>query len=114
MSILPPTTFDRMMRKVRINLENGCWEYTGCKQGKLGYGSVYLGQRDGKNWQMVAHRAMWILLHNSRPERTQFVCHKCDNPVCCNPAHLFLGSLADNNKDMASKGRYNHQKRTHC
>lgn len=114
MSVLPPTTFDRLMRKVRINLDNGCWEFTGARQGKLGYGSVYLGQRDGNNWFMVTHRAMWILVHGKRPERHEFVCHRCDNPLCCNPGHLFLGTLADNNKDMASKGRYNHQRRTHC
>lgn len=114
MSVFPDGTFDRIMKKVRINPNTNCWEFTGTKQSKLGYGSIYFKRHDGRNAHMVVHRAMWILMHGERPDSREFVCHKCDNPPCCNPAHLFLGSLADNNKDMAAKGRYNHQKRTHC
>lgn len=112
MSVFPEGTLERMMKRVRVNPQTNCWEYTGSKQGKLGYGSVYISGLKSKH--MVAHRAMWVLVHGIRPDRSQFVCHRCDNPVCCNPGHLFLGTLADNNRDMASKGRYNHQKRTHC
>lgn len=114
MADFPAGLLEKVMTRVHIAEQTGCWEYTGSKQSKLGYGSVYIKQRNGKNWQMVAHRLMWILRHGRVPDRTEFVCHKCDNPPCCNPDHMFLGSLADNNKDMASKGRYNHQKKTHC
>lgn len=51
-----------------------------------------------------AHRASWIGF-NGRPLSGQCVLHRCDNPLCCNPAHLFAGSHDDNMKDMAKKGR---------
>jgi hypothetical protein len=104
--------YDKIMSKLRKE-SSGCWVWTGfC--GSFGYGMVYLGARpNGKPLNRNAHRAMWIALHGPLT-RSEFVCHKCDNPPCCNPDHLFIGSLKDNNRDMATKGRYNHQKRTHC
>lgn len=92
---------------------SGCWVWTGyC--GSFGYGMLYMGPKpNGKPKNRNAHRAMYIAIHGPLL-RSQFVCHRCDNPPCCNPDHLFIGSLADNNRDMAAKGRYNHQQRTHC
>jgi hypothetical protein len=109
-----PTLLQAIVEKVRVDV-NGCWIFTGCQTGgNLPYGSIYIGRIDGKHRTMAAHRAMWMIKHGRRPGRWEFVCHKCDVPKCCNPDHLFLGTVADNNKDMAAKGRYNHQKRTHC
>jgi len=103
-----PVVMQRILDRIQVS-DAGCWEFQGARRSKLGYGSICIGPKRS----MSAHRAMWILMHGEL-ETKQFVCHKCDNPLCCNPGHLFVGSLADNNRDMASKGRYNHQKRTHC
>jgi hypothetical protein len=52
---------------------------------------------------MLAHRAVWLVAHGELPEVE--VCHSCDNPPCCNPAHLFVGTHADNMRDSRVKGR---------
>jgi len=78
--------------------KDGCWEWKGVKT--HGYGSIGLGRKT----KLRAHRVSWIL-HKGHIPKDMFICHKCDNPECTNPAHLFLGTCADNNKDMMQKGR---------
>lgn len=75
-----------------------CWPYKGPKTPR-GYGAItYLK----KSWR--AHRLAWTLTKGPIPAG-QVVCHKCDNPPCCNPAHLFLGTNGDNTRDAKRKGR---------
>lgn len=82
----------------------GCLEWSGHRQ-RQGYGQVqYLGKR------MLAHRLAWQFAHGPIPEG-MFVCHRCDNPPCCNVQHLFLGTNDDNMKDMARKGRADRTKK---
>lgn len=91
----------------RVHKTDGCWEWTGCRQAD-GYGRVY-GGRGASPQIAAAHRFAYALTHGPIPTGL-CVCHKCDNPPCCNPAHLFLGTVRDNAKDMAGKGRAAPQK----
>lgn len=79
-----------------------CWEWTGWRTGKMRYGAM---QVRGKI--LPAHRFSYIVHHGPIPDGL-CVCHRCDNPGCVNPAHLFLGTKGDNNRDMMSKGRIRH------
>lgn len=76
----------------------GCWEWKGLLT-KSGYGNL---RWDGRGW--LAHRLAWTLARGPVPSHL-FVCHHCDNPKCCNPEHLFIGTQTDNMHDMFAKGR---------
>lgn len=78
----------------------GCWEWAASRR-PTGYGVLSIGQQRLE----YAHRISWTVHRGPIPDG-QFVCHSCDNPPCINPDHLFLGSVADNNTDMAEKQRH--------
>lgn len=99
----------RLQAKLVEN-ENGCLEFTGYLTPK-GYGQIRVGGRSGGSH--LTHRVAWELV-NGPIEDGLFVCHKCDNPSCCNVDHLFLGSNADNVADMVAKGRHWAHGRTSC
>lgn len=79
-----------------------CWLFTG-KARLREYGSV-AGVLNGKRRPLYAHRVAWELTHGPVPDGL-IVCHHCDTPLCCNPAHLFVGTTADNIHDAQRKGR---------
>lgn len=84
--------------------ENGCWTFTGTKT-KFGYGQLARGKSAGGG-RIYAHRAAWELAFGPIPPAPQvLVLHRCDNPSCVNPEHLFLGDHTDNAVDMVQKGR---------
>ena len=82
----------------------GCWEWHAAHHGR-GYGFFHMGKTNNSRRQEYAHR-MSYKLYVGDLEDYESVCHKCDNPRCVNPDHLFKGSHMDNMKDMREKGRY--------
>lgn len=81
-----------------------CWEWQG-KCYKNGYGQFFATIEGKRRW-LLAHRRAWIFTQGPIEVGIQ-VCHACDNPPCCNPAHLFLGTSHDNHVDMMQKERGN-------
>lgn len=85
-------------RLIVVNKKTGCWECT--QRMHTGYGRIRYN-----NVTTVAHRWAWITFRGEIPNG-MLVCHKCDNPPCCNPDHLFLGTYTDNLIDAVTKGRH--------
>ena len=79
--------------------ENKCWEWKGSRH-DWGYGAIPY-----KKQKLSAHRFAYETFVAPIPEG-MFVCHHCDNPICSNPSHLFLGTNLDNIKDCVKKGRH--------
>lgn len=98
-SVIASVNQERFWAFVSKREPDACWNWTGAKD-RDGYGRFHIGLSRGSN--VLAHRLAFMLEHKEAPEA---VCHRCDNPSCCNPSHLFGGTRTDNNQDMARKGR---------
>jgi hypothetical protein len=90
---------ERLWEKVNILSGVDCWEWQGSRHHQWRYGHFKL---NGKT--VAAHRVAWEITNGDIPKGL-VVCHVCDNPPCCNPNHLFLGTVAENNLDKKNKGR---------
>ena len=92
--------------KVRIASTDVCWEWLGYCNGPRSYGRLDFGGHKG----VYAHRVAYWLAHGKRiPLRRgtqgKMVLHRCDNPKCCNPNHLYLGDHAQNMRDLQERNR---------
>ena len=104
---------ERFAQRFEMDAAAGCWNWTG-RVSPHGYGLIG-GEVNGKRYvpkgqPMLAHRAAWLIFKGEIPEggpppHGYVVMHKCDNRLCVNPAHLELGTQADNVQDMLDKGR---------
>lgn len=90
-----------------LHMTTPCWEWIGRKlKNKYGYFDILI--ETNKSISVYAHRISWELFNNQPIPKGLYVLHRCDNPSCVNPEHLFLGTYKDNSDDMIRKGRAKH------
>ncbi len=94
------TTKERFWSKVDIKGDSECWEWKKYID-RPGYGKFWFEER----WQQ-AHRIAFILSGGIISEEKPHVLHKCDNPKCVNPSHLYAGNQTDNMRDRSARGRW--------
>lgn len=87
---------------IQPNMTTRCWTWTD-HVNEDGYGKIHSG-KDKVYTMKSAHRVSWLLHFGSLPQKPICVLHKCDNPTCVNPDHLYLGTQKDNAKDRNSRG----------
>jgi len=95
---------ERFEEKFVVDEETGCWNWTASLRGSDGYGGFSIGKK-----RLRANRASWLIYCSEIPDGL-CVCHSCDNPLCVNPDHLFLGTQQDNMTDKVNKGRQQNSK----
>lgn len=92
---------DRLWSRVVVT-DSGCWEWQGARC-NTGYGKVMVNGR-----VVTTHRVAWSLINGNIPAGL-YVLHRCDNRICINPDHLFIGSHAENMQDKITKGRHKYK-----
>lgn len=94
---------ERFWSKVKILSEDECWEFQGCKN-QDGYGIFNIDRHHLRSGG--AHRASWIFANKQEIPKGMKILHSCDNPPCCNPKHLRLGTQQENIEDMLLRKRH--------
>jgi hypothetical protein len=95
---ISPTLKERLLARL-LPVESGCWEWQGYVRPK-GYGQI----GNGNKKVIDIHRASW-LVHNGRIPEGMWILHHCDNRICGNPEHLYLGTVVENVRDMHARNR---------
>jgi len=97
-----PSIEERFWSKVDIREPDECWPWTAAprnKRSQRNYGAFWLNGR-----HHPANKIAWELKNGLMPQG-MFACHRCDNPSCCNPSHIFPGTTQENTADKVRKGR---------
>jgi hypothetical protein len=101
------TLLERLLSFVDSSDPDACWEWRGNRH-QQGYGFIKVNPRN-----LLAHRVSYEL-HVGPIPGGMVVCHQCDNPPCINPAHLRVGTQADNMRESVERGRHANAGKTHC
>lgn len=112
---------ERFNEKYEI-LPNGCWYWTAYKNKKRGEEYGFISDRKSKNknknknkgHMRKAHRVSYELHYGVKLTKEDIICHKCDNPSCVNPQHLYAGSTLSNSIDRMTRTGHHNSDKTHC
>ena len=95
----------RFFEKLPADLDpSKCWEWTACRDG-FGYGMIFNGEKSTGKRSLRAHRVSLELATGQKIPDDMFVLHHCDNPPCCNPDHLYVGTQTENVRGRDERGR---------
>jgi hypothetical protein len=101
--ICPKNVLERLWENSIGDSDDECWETTHVGQSGAGHVRIRLDDKS----RIMTHRLAWEAYHAEPIPKGLIVCHRCDNPKCFNPHHLFVGTHKDNTDDMWAKGRGN-------
>jgi hypothetical protein len=105
--IAPKNVLERLLLNSIGDTDNDCWEYLAKDCNQSGHKRIRLDDKT----RIFVHRLAWEAFHAEPIPPEMLVLHRCDNPKCFNPNHLFLGTQKDNMQDCINKGRKNYSRK---